>query len=62
VPIYGTSGVVLLDAATGGTLATLPTKAGTTGSNSDFAQPTFANGFVFTASATDGMVVYQLPG
>jgi len=61
VPTDGKSGVVLLDAATGGRLVTLPTAAGSTGANEDFAQPTFADGYLFTASTTDGMVAYQLP-
>ncbi len=63
VPTYGTSapGVVLLNAATGATLATLATQVGSATLDSDFAQPVFADGYVFTASAANGMVAYQLP-
>jgi hypothetical protein len=47
----------LIDAATGAILATL-----SNGNSPQFAQPVFADGYLFAATETAGLIAYQLPG
>jgi outer membrane protein assembly factor BamB len=47
----------LIDAATGAILATLDD-----GNSPQFAQPVFADGYLFAATETDGLIAYKLPG
>src|ERR1700722_19317537 len=47
----------LIDAATGAVLATL-----SNGDSPQFAQPVFADGYLFAATETAGLFAYHLPG
>jgi outer membrane protein assembly factor BamB len=47
----------LLDASTGAVLATL-----NNGNSAQFAQPVFADGYLFAATQTAGLTAYGLPG
>jgi outer membrane protein assembly factor BamB len=57
---YGSSATnadYLIDASTGAILATLDN-----GNSPQFAQPVFADGYLFAATETAGLIAYQLPG
>ena len=53
----GPSADYLIDAATGTILATL-----NNGDSPQFAQPVFADGYLFAATETAGLIAYQVPG